>query len=133
MVNLGLVTLYQTHWKPTQESQNQSTAQMSNPPSSQETDWRDTLYNNRRNVPREDNTRVGVTLELPPQANETHEHVPGVPTAPTLWVDLVERHKQELLNGVADMRTKLLDSYFFLIFILVLLHFLTYIQFLCTL
>ena len=42
------------------------------------------------------------------------------------------RHCQELLHGVADTRNKLLDSYCFLVFILALLHFLTYIQFLCT-
>ena len=31
----------------------------------------------------------------------------------------LDRHKQELLNGVADMRTKLLNSYFFLIHIFI--------------
>ena len=71
------------------------------------------------------------TLEFPPWVNQTCEWVPGVPTAQTLWVDLGERHKQELLNGVTDTRTKLLDSYFFLIYIGILLHFLIYIWFLC--
>ena len=63
-------------------------------------------HNCGRNVPTEDNTRVRVTLE--------------------------SEHQQNLLNRVADMRTKLPNSYFFLIFILALLHFLTYIHFLCT-
>ena len=73
------------------------------------------------------------TLEFPPWVNQAHEWVPGVPTAQTLQVDSTERHKQELLNKVADTRTKLLDSYFFLTFIQSFLLFLTYIQFLCTL
>ena len=42
-------------------------------------------------------------------------------------VNPVDWHKQELLNRIADMRTKLLDSNFALILILILLHFLTYI------
>ena len=42
-------------------------------------------------------------------------------------------HQCKLFQGVMDMRTKLLDSYFILIFILALPHFLTYIQLLCTL
>ena len=73
------------------------------------------------------------TLEFQTWVNLACKWVPRVPTAQTLWPDPAERHHQELLNGVADTRTKLLESYFFLIYILILLHFLTYIQFLCTL
>ena len=69
--------------------------------------------------------------EFPPWVNQACEHVPGVPTAQPVWVDLVEWHKQEF-NRVVEMRMKLLDSYFLVIFVIVLLHFLTYIRFLCT-
>ena len=41
-----------------------------------------------------------------------------------------EAHQQEPYQGVVDTRTKLLDSFIILIFILALLHFLMYIQFL---
>ena len=44
-----------------------------------------------------------------------------------------EEQRVLLFNGVADTRTKLFNSYFSLVFILVLCHFLTYIQLLCTL
>ena len=57
------------------------------------------------------------------------QHVPGAfPAQNTAqMVDAVDQHKQELLNGIVAMRTKLLDSYFALIFILIILHLLTYI------
>ena len=91
-----------------------------------ETPWN----NNRGNVLRENNAGVRVTHEQPPWVNLAC-NIPGATPAQnnTQRVDPFDRHKQELLNGVVDMRTKLLDSYFFLIFILVLLHFLTYIWF----
>ena len=95
-----------------------------------ETPWN----NNRGNILRENNAGVRVTHKLPPWANQA-QNIPGATPAQNnvQKVDPLDRHKQELLNRVADMRTKLLDSYFFLIFILVLLHFLTYIQILCNL
>ena len=95
-----------------------------------ETPWN----NNRGNIQRENDTGIRVTPEFPPRANQAQTTIPRAqPAQDTLWGDPVERHKQELLNGVADMRTKLLNSYFFLMYILVLLHFLTYIWFLCNL
>ena len=57
----------------------------------------------------------------------------GTPTQPITQNRLVEEHSRELYQGVVDTRTQLLDSFFILIFILTLLHFLTYIWFLCTL
>ena len=64
------------------------------------------------------------TLEWPPQVNLAYDQ--RVPTAQPTWADTTAEHRQNLLNGVADTRTKLLDSYFFLIVIQSLL-FLTYI------
>ena len=48
---------------------------------------------------------------------------------------VVERvcQQKELFQGVTETRSKLLDSYFVLVSIIALLHFLTYIQFLCSL
>ena len=83
--------------------------------------------NNRGNIQRENNTRVTVTPEFPPAADQAPQHIPGGHPAPALRADPLDMHKQELLNRVVDMRTKLLNFYFFLIFILVLLHFPTYI------
>ena len=95
-----------------------------------ETPWN----NHRRNIPREiTDTRVTVTLELPPRVNLARDEHPRVITVPTAQVDNRADHRQNLLDGVADMRTKLLDCFFFLIYILLLLHFLAYICFLCTL
>ena len=76
-----------------------------------------------------------MTPEFPPHGALTQQNVPGATPAQNQnqRVDLVDQHKQELLNGIVDTRTKLLDSYFFLIYFLILLHFLTYIQFLCAL
>ena len=102
----------------------------------QEHEWQtgETPWNNNwGNVPRENNTGVIVTLEFPPQVNLAHDERPRVPTAQPAWADTTAEHRQNLLDGVADMRTKLLDSYFFLIFIQTLLIFLTYIQFLSAL
>ena len=82
--------------------------------------------NNRGNVLRENNTRVTVTPEFPLWAEQAPQNIPGAHPASAQKADPLDRHKQELLNGVADTRTKLLNSYFFLIFIIVLLHFLTY-------
>ena len=82
------------------------------------------------NLPREGNTGIRVTLEFQPQiaTQATSHNIPGVPCD-----EVVERHKQELLNGIVQMRTQLFDSYFYLVAIIFLLHFLTYIWFLCTL
>ena len=41
--------------------------------------------------------------------------------------------QKELFQGVTEMRSKLLDSYFVLVLVIALLHFLTYIQLLCLL
>ena len=95
-----------------------------------ETPWN----NNRRNILREiTDTRVTVTPGLPPRVNLARDECPRVPTLPPAQVDNRAEHRQNLLDGVADMRTKLLDCFFFLIYILLLLHFLTYIHFLCAL
>ena len=78
-----------------------------------ETPWN----NHGRNVPTEDNTGVRVTPEWPPWVNLARDQ-----RVLTAWPDVVNtiaEHRQNLLNGVADMRTKLLDSYFFLIHILI--------------
>ena len=79
-------------------------------------------------------TRVRVAPVVPEGA-QAPQNVPGAAPAQNITqrVDPVDRHKQELLNRIADMGTKLLNSYFLLILILILLHCLTYIQFLCTL
>ena len=42
-------------------------------------------------------------------------------------------YQKELFQGVMDTRTKLQDSYFVLVSAIALLHFLTYIHFLCLL
>ena len=89
--------------------------------------------NNRGNIPGENNTGVTVTLEFPQRAEQAQQNIPGACPATAQRADPLDRHKQELLNRVVDTRTKLLNPYFFLIFIIVLLHFLTYIQFLCNL
>ena len=95
-----------------------------------ETPWN----NNRRNVLRAvTDTGVTVTPEWPQQVNLAHDEHPRTPTLPPAQVDNRAEHRQNLLDGVANMRTKLLDCFFFLIYILLLLHFLTYIHFLCTL
>ena len=87
-----------------------------------ETPWN----NNRRNVPREiTNTKVTVAPEWPPRVNLARDEHPRAPTPPPAQVDNRAEHRQNLLDGVADMRTKLLDCFFFLIYILLLLHFLT--------
>ena len=86
-----------------------------------ETPWQtpgQTPGNGDRGVPRENNA----------EARIAPQNVPGAfPAPPVQRIDPFDWHKQELLNGVADTRTKLLDSYFFLIYISILLHFLTYI------
>ena len=46
--------------------------------------------------------------------------------------DVREAHDRGLTLGVADTRTQLLNSYFFLIDVITLLPFITYIRFLCT-
>ena len=94
-----------------------------------ETPWN----NSRGNVPTEDHTRVRVTLEWPPWVNLACEKCPRVPTAQPVWTNTMEEHRQNLLDGVVDTRTKLLNFYFFLIYIQTLLLFLTYIRFLCAL
>ena len=89
---------------------------------------------NRRGIPREiADTGIAVTPALPPQVNLAWDECPGSPVLTTARVDNRAEHRQNLLDGVADTRTKLLDCFFFLIYILLLLHFLTYIHFLCTL
>ena len=89
---------------------------------------------NRRNVQREiTNTRVTVTPDLTPRVNLTRDERPRVITKHPAQVNNRAEHRQNLLNGVADTRMKLLDCFFFLIYILLLLHFLTYICFLCAL
>ena len=75
-----------------------------------------------------DNTAVRVTPEWLPQVNLARDI--RVPVAPAVLAGNTGRHCQELLDGGADTRTKLLNSYFFLIYIQTLLIFLTYIQFL---
>ena len=95
-----------------------------------ETPWN----NNRRNVPREvTDTRVVVHLEWPPRVNQARDECPGAPTAQVAWADNTAEHRQNLLDRVMDMKTKLLECFFFLIYIFILLHFPTYIQFLCAL
>ena len=95
-----------------------------------ETPWN----NHRRNVLREiTDTGVTVTLELPPRVNLARDERPRVIAVPTAQVDNRTDHRQNLLDRVADTRTKLLDCFFFLIYILLLLHFLAYIRFLCAL
>ena len=47
--------------------------------------------------------------------------------------DVQEAHHRGLTLGVADMRTQLLDSYFFLVYVITFLLFITYIRFLCAL
>ena len=71
------------------------------------------------------------TLEWPPWVNQAHDKCPGAPTAQAAQADRMAEHRQNLLDGVADMRTKLLNCFFFLIYIFILLHFLTYIWSLC--
>ena len=95
-----------------------------------ETPWN----NNRRNVPGEA-TDAGaiITLEWPTRVNLACDEHPGAPMPPPAQVDNRAEHRQNLLDGVVDTRTKLLDCFFFLIYILLLLHFLTYIRFLCAL
>ena len=66
---------------------------------------------------------------IPLELNQT---IPGMFTAQLTNLE-EQRHWQELLNGVVDMGTKLLKSYFFLIYISILHYFLTYIWFLCEL
>ena len=95
-----------------------------------ETPWN----NNRRNIPREiTNTGAPVAPEWPPRVNLAHDVQPGTPAPTPAHIDNRAEHRQNLLDGVADTRTKLLDCFFFLIYILLLLHFLTYIRFLCAL
>ena len=73
------------------------------------------------------------TPEWPPRANLACDEHPRSPTPPPAQVNNRAEHRQNLLDGVVDTRTKLLDCFFFLIYILLLLHFLTYICFLCAL
>ena len=68
------------------------------------------------------------TLEWPPQANLACEEQPRSPMTPPAQVNNRAEHRQNLLDGVADTRTKLLDCFFLLVYILLLLHFLTYIR-----
>ena len=77
------------------------------------------------------NTGALVTPEWPPQANLACDECPRSPAPPPAQVNNRAKHRQNLLDGVADTRTKLLDCFFFLIYILLLLHLLTYIRFLC--
>ena len=72
-----------------------------------------------------DHIGVRVMTEWLPQVNLAHDQ--RVPVVQTAQAGDTGRHCQELLDGVADTRTKLLDSYFFLIYIQTLLLFLTYI------
>ena len=58
--------------------------------------------------------RVRVALEWPPRVNLARDQ--RVPMAWPDMVDTMAEHWQNLLTGVVDMRTKLLNSYFFLIF-----------------
>ena len=78
-------------------------------------------------------TGVTVTPELPPRVNLAQEEHPRALAPPPAQVDNRAEHQQNLLDGVVDTRTKLLNCFFFLIYILLLLHFLTYICFLCAL
>ena len=91
--------------------------------------WQTSGNNTGRNLPGEGNTGIRVTLEWPPQVahQATPQNIPGAPHD-----KVVERHKQELLNSIAQMRTQLLNLYFYLVTI-IFLHFLTYIRFLCAL
>ena len=86
-----------------------------------ETPWN----NNRGNILRVDDTGVVITLKWLPQVNLAYDQ--RVPAAWPVLVNNTGRHRQELLNEVADMRTKLLKSYFFLIYIQTFSLFLTYI------
>ena len=47
--------------------------------------------------------------------------------------EVQEAHHRGLALGVADTRTQLLDSYFFLVYMITFLLFITCIQFLCAL
>ena len=91
--------------------------------------WHTPGNGDRGGIQREDDTRATVSPQDTSRANTAPQHIPGAFPAPqSNTADLGEqRHWQELLNRIADMRTKLLKSYFFLIHIFILLHFLTYI------
>ena len=65
-------------------------------------------------------------VALVPGLGDQENH-PRVNTAVPEEQRYQEDHQMELLNGVVDMRTKIFNSDFFLIYILALLHFLTYI------
>ena len=129
--------LYWAHHWP----KSQSLPWMSNCSRTQITNWGDTLVwqtpgnGNRGGIQRENDTGATVAPQNTSRANTAPQHIPGTFPAPqSNTADLGEqRHQQELLNRVVDMKTKLLESYFFLIYIFILLHFLTYIQFLCRL
>ena len=80
----------------------------------------------------ENDTRATVAPQETSEADTAPQNIPGVfPALPPNRADPGElRHWQALLNRVGDTRIKLLDSYFFLIYIFILLHFLVYIWFL---
>ena len=63
-----------------------------------ETPWN----NNRGNVMWENNTGVRVTLEIPPRADQAPQNIPGAHPVPSQRADPLDRHKQELLNGVVE-------------------------------
>ena len=76
-------------------------------------------------------TRVGTVAGVENKGSIPGTVNPVTPLRPARATQ--EDHQHDTLFGVLDMRTKLLESYFFLIFILTLLHFLMYIRFLCAL
>ena len=85
-------------------------------------------------TPLNTNTRgVGTVVGVKNNGGLPGRVIQGTPTQPITQNRSVEEHSCELYQGVVDTRTQLLDSFFILIFILTLLHFLTYIWFLCTL
>ena len=55
----------------------------------------------------QERTTASVTLEWPPQVNLAHDQ--RVPTAQPAQADTMAEHRQNLLDGVMGMRTKLLD------------------------
>ena len=58
-------------------------------------------------MPRVDSTGVVITLEFLPQVNLAHDQ--RVPTAQPAQAGTMAEHRQNLLDGVMGMRTKLLD------------------------